>query len=332
MPLKLKKRGRFWHITGTVNGQRVRESTNTAEKSRADTIRAKREWELEQGRVFGPKSTLTFGAAVAKYLDAGGSPRFITRIFNKWKDRLVSDIKPGDVRKLARELYPNASVETWRRQVVVPVRAIINHSADLGLCDPIRVKAFTAPERKRQHAKIGKRTYRAKAVNRAWLDAFISAAPPKLGALALFMHTTGARITESVDLPPRCVDLAERIAVLEDGKGGDDGIAFLTQEVVVAFANLDMTGDKVFGFPRRQSVYGPWKAACEKAGIPYITPHEAGRHSFATHMIVQMGKDVDSTAQLGRWKSKRLLMETYVHGDADHAVIDEVFGSKSGKN
>jgi len=44
-------------------------------------------------------------------------------------------------------------------------------------------------------------------------------------------------------------------------------------------------------------------------------------------MIVRNNVDVATTAEKGRWKSKGLLMETYVHGIEGQSVIDRVFGS-----
>ena len=327
MPLKINKRGDFWHISGTVNGHRVRESTRTTDRVVAEAIKAKRQWELEQSRVFGTSSVLTFGAAVAKYLDAGGSERFLLPLMDRWENRLVSEIKPGEVRLLAREVYPTASTDTWRRQVVVPVRAVINCCADQGLCQPLRVRAFSKDERRRQNHATGRREYRATAVGGEWIAGFRSVAKPNLGALALFMFTTGARIGEAVDLTWDDLDLQEAIAQIRVGKnGGEIGLAYLTSEMVAVLANLDGTR-RVFGYSRRHSVYAPWKKACAMAGLDYIPPHQAGRHSFATAMIVKAGADVATTARLGRYKSTRLLVETYTHGDDQH-VIESVFGNK----
>lgn len=43
MPLKLKKRGKYWHISGTVSGREIRRSTGTTDKAIAKRIRAEAE-------------------------------------------------------------------------------------------------------------------------------------------------------------------------------------------------------------------------------------------------------------------------------------------------
>jgi len=64
------------------------------------------------------------------------------------------------------------------------------------------------------------------------------------------------------------------------------------------------------------------------AGIAALTRHKAGRHGFATEMIVRNKVDVAAAAERGGWESKRLMLETYVHGEGGREVIEAVFGEK----
>ncbi|MEZ5801992.1 MAG: hypothetical protein R3E51_00850 [Rhizobiaceae bacterium] len=141
-------------------------------------------------------------------------------------------------------------------------------------------------------------------------------------------------------------------------KNGEDGEADLTIEMVYEIQQLRVEGapaagvaegsrpmgrssqkqsdaglgakkpnDRLFGFIARGSVYAGIRRICKAAGLPYLGTHQPGRHSFATEMIVRNNVDVATTAEKGRWKSKGLLMETYVHGIEGQSVIDRVFGS-----
>ena len=75
-----------------------------------------------------------------------------------------------------------------------------------------------------------------------------------------------------------------------------------------------------FLYANRHSVYGIWKTTCCTAGIAYVPPHQAGRHSFAT-MINSLGVDAASAMEAGGWKDARLYLRTYVHvGDAARHV------------
>src|SRR5580700_3202922 len=79
MSLRLyRKRGSpNLYVRGTVRGIVVDESSGVADKSAAETIRARREWECIQESVFGRKSTASFLEAAVSYMEAGGERRFL---------------------------------------------------------------------------------------------------------------------------------------------------------------------------------------------------------------------------------------------------------------
>lgn len=315
----LFKRGEIWWYDITVASTRERRSTRTADRALAEDIKARREWELRRASVHGPETVLTFGRAVDLYTKQARDTRFLLPLYDRWRDALIKDITAGTIRQAAVDLYPDASAATRNRQAITPAQAVINFAADLDLCRHIRVKRFTEAKAQRR------------AVDHAWLAAFMAAASPRLAALALFMFTTGARIGESCTLTWSAVDLSAGKAGFPETKNGEAHDVYLTPAMVAALANLERTpgkgGGKVFGFATRHSVYRPWKAACAAAKIAYVAPHQAGRHSFATEMIVRAGVDVATTAKLGNWKSHRLLSETYVHPEGEQDTINAVFGT-----
>src|SRR5690606_1756870 len=105
------------------------------------------------------------------------------------------------IQQAALDIYPHASPATRNRQVLTPAQAVINHCAELGLCNPIRMKRYKEPKPLRQ------------ATDRLWHDRFIANASPELGALCLFMFQTGARLGEAVSLEWKNVSLQEGWAV-----------------------------------------------------------------------------------------------------------------------
>lgn len=315
--LRLYKRGKVWWIDGILNDERVRESTRETERHEAEGYALRRETEARKVKEFGPQSVLTFGAATGFYLDAGKSDRYLTPIFNKWETKLVREIKPGNIIDLARELYPKAGPATRNRQVISPVQAIINHSAKRGLCPPIRVERFKVPK---HHPRVA---------SMEWLGKFVAAASPQLGALAYFMATTGARISEAVRVEWRNVDLTDGMALLRHTKNGDPRAVRLPGPLVVLMGKLpgEREGDaKVFGYKSRQSIQTPWASAEKRAGIEHIPPHDAGRRLFATHMI-QSGVDPVTVAKAGGWKSVRMVVEVYAQPADTIQAVDRVFGT-----
>lgn len=316
--LKLYKRGEFWWVDGKTakDGKRIRESTGEIEREAAESYAIRRETEERKTAEFGPEAVLTFGTATGLYLDAGKSDRYLTRIFNKWQQRLVRDIKPGNVHDLARQLYPDAGPATRNRQVISPVQAVINHSADRGLCSPIRIRRFAVP--KHQPADVP----------REWLEKFMAAASPHLAAFACFMAMTGARVSEATRLDWDDVDLGERVALLRKTKNGDPRVAELPIELVDRLASLPTRKGRVFGYAGRHSIQTPWANAEERAGIPHMKPHDAGRRLFATSMI-RGGVDAVTVAKAGGWKSVRMVLEVYAQPADTKEAVNRVFGTNS---
>jgi integrase len=121
------------------------------------------------------------------------------------------------------------------------------------------------------------------------------------------------------------LDLQRGTAIIPAAKGYPEREAALTAEMVVLLANLDKTG-RVFGYEQRWSVYKPWKAACAKAGIPYVSPHSAGRRAFATAMRAAK-VDPKTAARRGGWASIRLMLDVYAGEDESADLIEAVFGT-----
>ena len=80
MPLKLTRRhgSPNWYVRGSIRGIAVDESTGVADRQVAETIRAKREWELIQQNVHGTKATATFLEAAVGYLESWWRTTFFT--------------------------------------------------------------------------------------------------------------------------------------------------------------------------------------------------------------------------------------------------------------
>jgi hypothetical protein len=66
--LKKFKRGQTWYVRGTVRGVRVYETAGTADATRAEEYRARREAQLWDRTVSGERGAHTFGEAALIYL------------------------------------------------------------------------------------------------------------------------------------------------------------------------------------------------------------------------------------------------------------------------
>lgn len=322
MPLKITKRGIYWHYAGTVAGRRLRGSCGTTDKAIAQRIAAEAEAREWKRHLDGPGAHVTFAQAAIAYRQAEKPTRFLVPIENHWQDTLIREITPGAVRQSAIKLYPTAKGATRNRQVIVPTQAIINHAASLDWCSPIRVKRFDIEAKTKQPA------------SQEWVSAFAAHASPHLGALCYFMFGTGARIGEAIALTWQDVDLEGRTATLYGRKPKPwTRTAHLPPPVLAAIANIPSNrnaGDLVFHYLEAGNVKQVWDQAVKRAGIDRLTPHSC-RHGFATTLL-QRGVDPKTVAARGGWKDVATVMKYYAHAMDDRTVTDRLFGTNLTQN
>jgi len=249
-------------------------------------------------------------------------------------DTKLRDITPKMVKQIARRMYPNASVDTWHRQVVVPVRSIINSAHEEGYCAPIRIRAYTKNERMAQDRARGKDSgVKKKPGSWEWVLAFKDQADPRLGAMALFMFTTGARIGQTLAMKRKGdLDLFRKRVRLPAAKGHPTQWIDILPEVAAAIGALPLpegklNRERVFYYAGQRSgwFYREWQRACKAAGIPYLPPHSAGRHGFGTETIVRQKIDPATAARDGRWSSAKVLLDTYAHAEEGSASVQQAF-------
>lgn len=311
MPLKLYRRGKVWHYRGTVAGRRLRGSCKTADQAIAARAAAElesREWKCSFD---GPQSVLTFAQAAMMYRAAGKPTRFLDRIEDYWKDTLVKDIKASSIRQMAMTLYPTQTNATRNRQGIIPCQAIINHAAESELCPYVKVKRFKTVKKIRPAFTLD------------WVNAFCEHAPPHLEALVLFIHASGARISEALSVQWEHVDLKARTVLIPKSKISEQRLVHLPARVVAALANLPkMPNRPVFFYRKRGDLHNKWDTIVKKAGVKRMTAH-SGRHGFATTALKTL--DPKTAAWLGGWKNIRLFMETYAHAIEDITLNENLF-------
>ena len=339
MPLKLKLRGKVWHLEGRIdeipNSPYHRKSTRRTEKKNAQTFL---DWfkrsaiKAHYGEI---KTSFIFAEAVTLYDATPEFAGYLMRVMPYLEEMQVEEITPKMVKDLAKVIRPMNSTDTWHKQVIVPVRAVINNAHQLGLCHPIKIKTYTKDERQRQDRIRGKESRVPKTPGSwEWLFKFQSVADPHTGLLAEFMFQTAARISQAVALTPHDMDYQGMRFNISGSKGKSKQWVPLTPELSAALQALPPKKPRyikgrtkkyearVFGYARKDSVRNKWKRYCREAGIEIIMPHGAGRHGFATELLVRQGQDVSSVASAGRWSDKALLLKTYVHSeDTDRKVI-----------
>lgn len=316
MPLTLYRRpgSTVWHYRGTLAGHRLRGSTGTSNKKNAQRATAKVEDDFFKRGHLEKEEGLTWPKAVALYVGAGKSSRFLLQLTSYWKDARIADLNGGAIRQSAIDLYPDAKNSTRNRQVIVPTLAVINHCAELQLCQPLRMKRFKVD------TKI------KKPVTLEWINAFRSHVDrPDIGVLAMFLFATGARISEALSVRWVDIDFGGRSVLIRQTKLGNERVAHLPMDLFVALANLPRDRDPFdISFTTARDA---WDRATRAAGIEPLTFHSC-RHGFASSLN-NKGIGVKTIAKLGGWKSAQHLFNTYLHADQDPTITDRLFDTEA---
>jgi integrase len=316
MPLKIYRRpgGAIWQYRGTLAGHRLRGSTGTSNKETAARVASEVENKFWKRGLDSKEKGLTWPKAVALYLAAGKSTRFLTPLTKYWGDAKLADVNSGSIRQAAIDIYPNCKASTRNRQAIVPTLAVINHCAELNLCPPLKMKRFKV------ETKI------KKPVTLEWINALRAAADrPDVGVLALFMFATGARVSEALAVEWNDIDLRDRTVLIRQTKLGNERRAHLPADLFVALANLPR--DREPFAIAYTTARDAWKRSYERAGIEPLTFHSC-RHGFAT-ALHDKGVGVKTIAKVGGWKSAQHLFNTYLHADDDATVTDRLFDTET---
>jgi integrase len=345
VPLETYLRGSTWWARGTAdyNGRPItgyiRESTRSSDPGGAwDWIAEREERERRRYLLGEEERPLTFADVVTLYDPTPEMAKALIPLLNELGEKLVRDITPAMVRDLGLKLYPANCADYWRRWVVTPVRAVINHGHDQlgGRCPPIKIKGYPEKERIAQDIKRKKPSrIERQPGSWEWLLRFRAEADRYAAALALLMFATGARVGQAVRMHPKDhLDLPNARICIPGAKGHADRWITVPMELVVELANLPprtprgwerkRANLRVFGYASRCGPIRAWRSACDRAGIPYLPPHSSGRHGFGQEFKVRQAIDEKAVGQFGGWRDTVLLAKTYTHAED---VDDKIHGA-----
>jgi integrase len=293
---------------GTVRGITVCESTGVADRKAAESIRARREWEIIQRSVFGAEATATFVAAAVSYLEAGGERTYLKPIIARIGSVPLAKVDQALIEKTARALYPAASPAMLNRQAFTPIAAVLNHAAKRGLCARKTIERPSQPKG------------RVRWITFEEAERLLDACSAHLRPLVMFLLGTGARMSEALYLDWREIDLANAHVTFLDTKNGEHRGVPLHPRLVGALRVLRHKQGRVFrttsglAYAEKESGGGQiktaFRGACRRAGIADFTPHDC-RHTWATWHYAA-NRDLIAPMRLGGWKSERMVLR-YAH-------------------
>lgn len=302
MPLTLVPprtgRSRYYRLRGTIRGVPVDETTGVESRELAEAIRIKREGQILDESIFGPRTSRRFSEAAVTYLETikpGGTQAHAiigrqrqngaisSNLIDYFGDMLVSAIDQAAVDKVMREHFQKAASATIQRQLLTPLIAVLTFAAKRQWCDRPQLWRPPAPKGRTR-----------------WLDydeadRLLGAMAPHIYRLSLFLMLSGARMSEATGLDWRDVSLVERWCVFRDTKrhSEDRGVP-LHPQLVAMLADIRHRNGPVFltqrGLPYAEREGGgqiktAWAATLRRASIRDLRPHDL-RHTFSTWLTM----------------------------------------------
>lgn len=305
-------------ISGTVAGQRIQRRAQSDNQKLAEEEAAALEAELLRTEWHGARrGARSFREAIDSYLDAAprheNTKRRLRRILGALDGKTpLSAIDQDTITKVRAALYPHATAATVLREVITPIRAVIQHAHERGWCDALK---FVTPK-----LTDGRTLY----LTPDEAERLITAAAKHLKPLIVFLLGTGARLSEALYLDWRDVDLAGARAIFwgDRTKSGKRRVVLLPGSAVVSLTELPSREGNVFltqaGQPYTDhgGEYGgqiktAWQGAVRRAGLNRaFTPHTC-RHTWASWHYA-LHKDLLKLKVEGGWSSVALV-ERYAH-------------------
>ena len=326
--LKLRKRGRVYHIRGTVRvGRKVRivkeHSTGADRRTVADAYRARLEHEIQQELlhgVDGRASTMTVADCLASYLarpeGLGPIDVWYVREINEYMgDYALTATLDGwaEFRKARCSGRASATVDRFRAVLV----AALNHG-----CGERGVPAPSIPTIKFNNQRI-------RYLTPADADALHNAYPKHVIPIVSVLRFQGARTQEALQLEWAAVDMRARTLFFERTKNDTPRTIAMYPRVAAEIAEIwERRGQPAHGHVFLNRVGKPYgdtrdyalpggnplskahKSALSKVTIrpnggPDFRPHD-WRHHWASWMVMN-GVDLLTIQKLGGWKDIRML-------------------------
>lgn len=284
--------GADWQVDFRVKGRRVRRRLGIRDHGLQSLARkeARRLYEAEWQRPADEVAGRPFWKAAEAYKDAGGEARFLPRIMMHFgRHACVEDIGEVEIAEAGAALYPDASPATIRRQVRVPIVAVLRFARGerrQGGTDTPRTRWLTPEEAERLLDCAG-----------------------RIRPMVAFLLGSGCRTGEMFALEAQHVNTATRQAFIEDTKNGHPRWVTLPEkawrELPVPEVGAVFRTPKGLPYALREKgggqIQGAFNKARDLAGLGGdVTPHSL-RHTHATWFYAQT-KDLFGLMQQGGWR------------------------------
>ena len=317
--MSLRKRGGIWWIdVRSPDGQRVRRSTGTANKSLAQEEHDRFKAELWRIAHLGDKPRRLWNDAVVRWLreqsHKATAGEDVTKL--RWLDQFLgaTDLTLINRTTIERIIeaklalgHSNATVNRTMELVRAILRKCVNEWEWLDRAPKVRM--------------LKEPTRRIRFLTRNEAQRLLAELPEHLADMAAFTLAAGLRASNVTGLQWSQVDLERKVAWVHPDQAKARkaiGIPLNAEAMALVTKQIGKHATHVFSFrgkPIVQVSTKAWYAALDRAGIKDFRWHDL-RHTWASwHM--QNGTPLFALQELGGWESAEMVRR-YAHLAADH--------------
>jgi len=317
--MSLRKRGGIWWVDICVpNGDRIRRTTETANKALAQELHDRLKVELWRIGHLGQKPRHTWNEAVVRWLKEQSHKATASEDFTKlrWLDQFLGGKQLDTISRSLVDRITDAKLAQGCSNATVN-RTLEVLRAILRKC----VNEWEWLDRAPQIRMLKEPIRRIRFLTHEEAQRLLDALPPHLSDMAAFTLATGLRAANVTGLQWTQVDLVRRLAWVhaDQAKARKALPVPLNAEAVVLIRKwLGKHPTHVFSFrgkPIEQLSTKCWYAALERAGIDDFRWHDL-RHTWAS-WHVQNGTPLYALQEMGGWASTEMVRR-YAHLAADH--------------
>jgi len=317
--MSIYKKGNIWHVYYIdCNGKRVRQSTGTTDKDKAQELHDKLKAEQWNTKKLGDKPKFTWQEAVVRYLQEQSEKKsLITDKFHlRWIDTFLHDKRLDEITRTtldyikAERLKTGVSNATVNRMLSTLKKILNAAHKDWEWIDNVpTVKMLIEPKE------------RVRFLTQDEAARLILELPQHLSVMVRFSLATGLRESNVTGLEWSRVDISRRCAWIDarntkSGKSiavplNDDAIAVLHEQKGKHETNVFTYK----GVAISKAGSTAWVHALKRAGIEDFRWHDL-RHTWASWHI-QNGTPINVLKELGGWSDLGMVLR-YAHLSSDH--------------
>ena len=314
MPIYLREGSKCWQIDIVHGDKRIRRSSGTVDKQKAQELHDKLKHELWRVENVGDKQSYLWDEACIRWLKEKSHKRSLDD--DKIKIKMLTGLRGLELKQLNRSLIMNIvnkleCSDSTKNRYITLIKSILNKCA--GEWEWID-KAPTLSKFKEPKRRI-------RWITKQEAERLLNNLPELLSDMALFSLMTGLRQSNVLFLEWEQVDLARKTAWIhpdQSKSGRPIGVPLNTTAVSVLLKHQGKHPDRVFtrnGNPVRCMDNATWKRALEKSGIRDFRWHDL-RHTWAS-WLVQSGVPLLELQEMGGWESVEMVRR-YAHLAPEH--------------